>query len=49
MLLAGEDLQIKFDRDEDRCNWDVRSEYKDGSYGEVDNVNFCSVSDVTFH
>jgi len=48
-LADGADLQIKFDRDESECKWDVRAEFADGSSGEVRDVDFCTVTDVTFH
>jgi hypothetical protein len=48
-LAAGADLAIKFDRNESECKWDVRAEFEDGSYGEVRDVDFCSVTDVTFN
>lgn len=44
----GGDVSVKFDRGEDKCKWDVRGEFEDGSYAEVRDVDFCSVSEVTF-
>jgi hypothetical protein len=49
VLDSGADLSIKFDRNESECKWDVRAEFEDGSYGEVRDVDFCSVTDVTFN
>ncbi|HTX58941.1 MAG TPA: argininosuccinate lyase [Verrucomicrobiae bacterium] len=48
-LAPGDSVDVKFDRDEDECNWDVKGEFKDGSTAEVDDVDFCSVSEVNFH
>jgi hypothetical protein len=45
----GSDVDIKFDRNETECQWDVRAEFEDGSYGEVRDVDFCTVTDVTFN
>ena len=42
------DLEVKFDRTGDGCDWDVRVEFADGSSREVQAVDFCAVSDVTF-
>jgi hypothetical protein len=49
VLADGADLSIKFDRNESECKWDVRAEFEDGSYGEVRDVDFCTVTDVTFN
>jgi hypothetical protein len=47
---AGEDGTFTWSKDaSDECEWDVRGEFADGSYAEVTDVDFCKVSDVTFH
>lgn len=46
---SGQDATFTWSKDaSDECNWDVRGEYADGSHAEVDNVDFCKVTDVTF-
>ncbi|MBV8490909.1 MAG: hypothetical protein JO199_10315 [Candidatus Eremiobacteraeota bacterium] len=46
---AGQDATFTWSKDaSDECNWDVRGEYADGSYAEVKNVDFCTVTEVTF-
>jgi hypothetical protein len=42
------DLEVKFERDATGCTYDVRAVFADGSTDEVRDVNFCTVSDVTF-
>lgn len=42
------DLDVKFDRGATQCEWDVRAEFSDGTSEQVEGVNFCAVSDVTF-
>jgi hypothetical protein len=42
------DLVIKFDRGASQCDWDIRADFKDGGSEQVSDVDFCSVSDVTF-
>jgi len=44
----GQDVTVTFPRDATECNWDVRGEFNDGTYAEVDNVDFCTVTEVTF-
>jgi hypothetical protein len=48
-LADGADVSVKFDRDESECKWDVRGEFEDGAYAEVKDVDFCTVTDVTFN
>lgn len=48
-LGPGESVDIKFPRSEDKCHWDVKGEFQGGGTAEVDDVDFCSVSDVNFH
>jgi hypothetical protein len=49
VLEDGQSVQVKFDRGESECKWDVRGEFSDGTYAEVTDVDFCTVSEVTFH
>ncbi len=42
------DLEVKFDRGASQCEWDVRVYFDDGTSEQVHDVNFCSVSEVTF-
>ncbi len=48
-LDAGQSVNVKFPRDEDKCHWDVKGEFEGGGTAEVDDVDFCSVSEVNFH
>lgn len=48
-LDSGESITIKFDRDESECNWDVKGDFQNGGSAEVDDVDFCTVSEVNFH
>jgi len=48
-LDSGEDASIEFDRAEDKCEWDVKADFEDGSSGEDRDINLCSVTDVTFN
>ena len=49
VLADGASVDIKFDRSEDQCKWDVRGEFEDGAYAEVRDVDFCTVSTVNFN
>jgi hypothetical protein len=49
VLADGASVDVKFERNEDQCNWDVRGEFEDGAYAEVRNVDFCTVSTVNFN
>ena len=46
---AGKDVKVSWTHGETECKWDVRGEFDDGSHAEVDDVDFCSVDEVTFH
>lgn len=47
---AGSDVTVTWTKSApDVCEWDVRGEYDDGTYAEVRDVDFCKVTDVTFH
>ena len=45
----GQDIKVSWTHGETECNWDVRGEFDDGSTAEVDNVDFCTTDEVTFH
>lgn len=49
VLAAGEEAQISFDNDEDRCEWDIRVTYEDGDTGAWGNVNLCETTNVTLN
>ena len=46
-LANGEDLKIEFDRGESECKWDVKVEFDDGTSAEENDIDFCTVADVT--
>ena len=48
-LAAGDSVSVHFDRDESECNWDVKGDFDGGGTAEVDDVDFCTVSEVNFH
>jgi hypothetical protein len=48
-LESGKSVDVKFPRAEDKCHWDVKGEFEGGATAEVDDVDFCSVSEVNFH
>ena len=47
VLANGESADISFDRDEDRCLWDIRVTYDDGDTGDWRQVNLCETTTVT--
>jgi hypothetical protein len=47
ILAAGEQSEISFDRDEERCNWDIRVTYEDGDTGDWRQVNLCETTTIT--
>jgi hypothetical protein len=50
VLLPGQSLTIHFGRfNPSTCMYDVMVTGKDGSTGEIDNIDLCSTSTVTFH
>ena len=49
VLADGASVDVKFERNEDQCNWDVRGEFEDGAFAEVRDVDFCTVSVVNFN
>jgi hypothetical protein len=47
MLAAGEDAAITFDRDEERCEWDIRVTYEDGDTASWGGIDLCETSTIT--
>lgn len=47
ILANGESAEITFDRDEERCLWDVRVTYDDGDTGDWRQVNLCETTTIT--
>ncbi len=47
VLANGESAEVSFDRDEDRCEWDIRVTYQDGDTGDWRGVNLCETTTVT--
>lgn len=46
---AGQDGTFTWGKgSSDECNWDVKAEFADGSHAELQNVDFCTVTEVTF-
>lgn len=45
----GSSVKVSWTHGETACNWDVRGEFDDGTYAEVKNVDFCTVTEVTFN
>jgi hypothetical protein len=46
VLGTGESADISFDRDEDKCHWDIRVTYDDGDTGDWRNINLCETTTV---
>jgi hypothetical protein len=46
VLPSGERAEVSFDRDEDRCLWDIRVTYETGDTGDWRGINLCEVSVV---
>lgn len=46
ILLAGADIPITFDREEDDALWDLRVEDSEGNYLEYEEINLLSVYEV---
>jgi hypothetical protein len=47
---SGSDVTVTWTKSApDVCEWDVKGVFDDGSSAEVRNVDFCKVSEVTFH
>jgi hypothetical protein len=47
VLGAGEQAEVSFDRDEERCEWDIRVTYEDGDTGAWGGINLCETTTVT--
>ena len=47
VLANGESAPIVFDRDEQRCYWDIRSTAEGGVELDMRNVNLCETTSVT--
>jgi pyruvate/2-oxoglutarate dehydrogenase complex dihydrolipoamide acyltransferase (E2) component len=48
-LPSGQNVDIKFHRDETSAEWDLRIEDKDGNAIEWENLNLLKISKVTLH
>ncbi|MGZ8282606.1 MAG: hypothetical protein ACXWUN_06590 [Allosphingosinicella sp.] len=47
VLGDGESAEVSFDRDEDRCEWDIRVTYEDGDTGAWGGIDLCETVTVT--
>lgn len=47
VLGAGENAEISFDRDEERCSWDIRVTYEDGDTASWGGIDLCETTTVT--
>ena len=47
VLAAGERAEVSFDRDEERCEWDIRVTYEDGDTGDWRGIDLCETTTVT--
>ena len=48
-LPSGQSVEIKFDRDENAAEWDLRVEDKEGNHIEWENLNLLKISKLTLH
>jgi hypothetical protein len=48
VLANGEQAEVSFDRAEDRCIWDIRVTYDDGTENDERGINLCETTDVNF-
>lgn len=46
VLANGQSAGISFDRDEDRCQWDIRVTYEDGDTGDWRGIDLCETAEV---
>jgi len=46
VLAAGERGEVTFDREEDRCEWDIRVTYEDGDTGDWRGIDLCETAVV---
>jgi hypothetical protein len=44
----GDSFDVKFDRDQDECTYDIKVKFEDGSDAEDHDVDLCSTTDVNF-
>ena len=50
ILIPGDSVNIHFGTfNPSTCTYDIKVVGKDGSVGELDNVDLCSTTTVTFH
>ena len=47
VLGAGEEAEITFPNNEDRCEFDIRVTYEDGDTGAWGGINLCETTNVT--
>jgi hypothetical protein len=47
ILATGEQAEISFDNEEERCEWDIRVTYEDGDTGAWGGINLCETVTVT--
>ena len=47
VLASGERAEVSFDRDEERCEWDIRVTYEDGDTGDWRGIDLCETATVT--
>jgi len=47
VLANGESAEVSFDRDEERCEWDIRVTYEDGDTGAWGGVDLCETTTIT--
>ena len=47
VLGAGESAGISFDRDEERCEWDIRVTYEDGDTASWGGIDLCETTTIT--
>jgi hypothetical protein len=47
ILANGEQAEISFDNEEERCEWDIRVTYEDGDTGAWGGINLCETVTVT--
>jgi hypothetical protein len=48
-LPSGQNVEIKFDRDETSAEWDLRIEDKEGNHIEWEKLNLLKISKLTLH
>lgn len=48
VLNNGEQAEVRFDRNEDQCSWDIKVTYDDGTDNDLRAVNLCETTEVEF-